>query len=484
MSKNPKYYLKPGQNFKVLTLLAFSFLFCQSIFSQFYWQRIYERNSQLVGNDMCKTSDGNFVITGATLIPNIGYSVFVMKINDSGDTIWTRTIPNAPNKNDNATVISATTDGGVVIAGQSDTAWACKLDINGNIIWNKKYLLFSRFSEDIILTNDNGFLICGYINDLPAPAFIFKIDSAGSLIWDKTFTYQFMKVFYSIAQHNSGFILTGFETLSIGLPSNLIVFCINNNGDSLWQKTYNGLQGREIIKLNQNYYIGCEYADSIYAQMSFMKINLNGDSIYTRKFSDYGRNNFYACFNIVNNRLVFTYERDSSFGITQGIGLLSDTMGNIINKVVFTNSNFRWGALRAIVPISNGNILFGGTAQMLPLETRVIYCVKTDSLLNTSEFIGINLISSNIPNLFVLKQNYPNPFNPVTNIKFEIPRTANIKIAVYDMLGREVDILVNGKMEAGTYNASWNAMPYSSGVYFYRFTSDDFISVKKMILIK
>ncbi|HRE11827.1 MAG TPA: T9SS type A sorting domain-containing protein, partial [Ignavibacteria bacterium] len=59
-----------------------------------------------------------------------------------------------------------------------------------------------------------------------------------------------------------------------------------------------------------------------------------------------------------------------------------------------------------------------------------------------------------------------------------------VKIAVYDMLGREVDILINGKMEAGVYNASWNATPYSSGVYFYRLTTDEFVSVKKMILIK
>jgi hypothetical protein len=98
--------------------------------------------------------------------------------------------------------------------------------------------------------------------------------------------------------------------------------------------------------------------------------------------------------------------------------------------------------------------------------------------------IGITNINATIPDKFSLYQNYPNPFNPETQFKFDVPKTSNIKIAVYDLLGREVSVLINGKMEPGVYNASWNATPFSSGVYFYRLTSDDFVSVKKMILVK
>ncbi len=98
--------------------------------------------------------------------------------------------------------------------------------------------------------------------------------------------------------------------------------------------------------------------------------------------------------------------------------------------------------------------------------------------------IGITNNNTNVPDKFALYQNYPNPFNPETQFKFDVPKTSNIKIAVYDLLGREVSVLINGKMEPGVYNASWNATPYASGVYFYRLTSDDFVSVKKMVLIK
>ena len=98
--------------------------------------------------------------------------------------------------------------------------------------------------------------------------------------------------------------------------------------------------------------------------------------------------------------------------------------------------------------------------------------------------IFINQISSKIPEGFSLYQNYPNPFNPITNIRFEISRTSIVKLIVYDILGREVSTLVNEKLNAGSYEVSWNSAGYPSGVYFYRLITDDFFDVKKMLLIK
>ena len=102
----------------------------------------------------------------------------------------------------------------------------------------------------------------------------------------------------------------------------------------------------------------------------------------------------------------------------------------------------------------------------------------------TGNTIGITSLSSEIPSSFELYQNYPNPFNPATQIKFDIQKAGNVKIAIYDMLGREVELLVNGMMEAGSYNADWNATGFASGVYFYKIEAGDFSAVRKMILIK
>lgn len=85
---------------------------------------------------------------------------------------------------------------------------------------------------------------------------------------------------------------------------------------------------------------------------------------------------------------------------------------------------------------------------------------------------------------YELKQNYPNPFNPVTNISYKVPGNGLVSIKVYDMLGKEVAILVNETKTAGTYNVMWNASNMPSGVYFYKLTSGSFSDMKRMILVK
>ena len=97
---------------------------------------------------------------------------------------------------------------------------------------------------------------------------------------------------------------------------------------------------------------------------------------------------------------------------------------------------------------------------------------------------GITPISNEIPSNFRLEQNYPNPFNPVTNIKFSIPKAGLVTLKVYDITGREVAELVNQSLNAGTFNYDFDASHLSSGVYFYRISSEGFTDVKKMMLVK
>lgn len=85
---------------------------------------------------------------------------------------------------------------------------------------------------------------------------------------------------------------------------------------------------------------------------------------------------------------------------------------------------------------------------------------------------------------FELSQNYPNPFNPVTNIKYSIANNSNVKLVVFDMLGREVATLVNGAQNAGSYEVAFDASNLSSGIYVYTLTSGNFTSSKKLTLLK
>jgi len=89
-----------------------------------------------------------------------------------------------------------------------------------------------------------------------------------------------------------------------------------------------------------------------------------------------------------------------------------------------------------------------------------------------------------VPRQFLLNQNYPNPFNPSTTIRYDLPRSSMVRLNVYDILGREVAVLVNERKNAGSYEVKFDAVRLASGVYFYRIQAGDFIQAKKLVVIK
>jgi hypothetical protein len=96
-----------------------------------------------------------------------------------------------------------------------------------------------------------------------------------------------------------------------------------------------------------------------------------------------------------------------------------------------------------------------------------------------------------IPGNFYLTQNYPNPFNPVTNFKFGIPASRQggsesgiVSLKIYDLVGKEVATLVNGRLSPGTYRVRFDRDGLASGVYFYKLTTESFTDTKKMVIVK
>jgi hypothetical protein len=98
--------------------------------------------------------------------------------------------------------------------------------------------------------------------------------------------------------------------------------------------------------------------------------------------------------------------------------------------------------------------------------------------------IGVNQISSAVPQSFYLFPNYPNPFNPTTTIKYQIPVNCFVSLKVYDILGKEIITLVNEAQTASAYEVSFDGSSLSSGIYFYKLVSGDFVQTRKMVLIK
>lgn len=130
-----------------------------------------------------------------------------------------------------------------------------------------------------------------------------------------------------------------------------------------------------------------------------------------------------------------------------------------------TNENIQ------ILSLDNNGFIYAGTKQGIFKSTK-------------STITAINETDSKLPLNFSLQQNYPNPFNPTTTIKYSISQTSFVTLKVFDLLGKEVATLVNGEKNPGNYKVDFYANGISSGVYFYRLKAGNFVTTKKLVLLK
>jgi hypothetical protein len=102
----------------------------------------------------------------------------------------------------------------------------------------------------------------------------------------------------------------------------------------------------------------------------------------------------------------------------------------------------------------------------------------------TDSTTSVGGASSGLPGRWHLFQNYPNPFNPSTTIRFLIPRSAEVSLKIFNLLGEEVATLISGHRDAGTHSVQWDAAGLPSGVYFYRLQAGEFVETRKLVLLR
>ena len=168
-------------------------------------------------------------------------------------------------------------------------------------------------------------------------------------------------------------------------------------------------------------------------------VNVNGDSVTVRR-------------GILGNMGTYLYKRNSYYGT----GFLPPVVA--IYKVGSTKYS-------ALAYAGTGPINVYFNSEFLPN-------------------VGVTPIGTTIPDKFELSQNYPNPFNPSTIIHFGLPNNGIVKLTVFDILGKEVNILLNEFKNAGSYQVEFNASTLTSGIYFYKIEAGNFTDIKKMILVK
>ena len=198
-------------------------------------------------------------------------------------------------------------------------------------------------------------------------------------------------------------------------------------------------------------------------------------------------------------------------GQIDGVRILESCTVELITTIQFPSLNSQqaliWFIYPWTIPGFGSHTFCGHTGGYFGVNTASDYTLEIDNhvgvivFTNGGEVEGLNMIwdalytySSTIPTIvendqetpteFSLSQNFPNPFNPVTTIKYSIPKTSNILIKVFDVLGNEITTLFNEEKQTGTYELNWNAANLPSGVYFYQLKAGDFVQTRKMILLK
>jgi hypothetical protein len=169
---------------------------------------------------------------------------------------------------------------------------------------------------------------------------------------------------------------------------------------------------------------------------------------------------------------ILTFNTSGFYRFTPGTYRLATIRWNRVDSTCLATMTFR-------VPTAQyPTTVFDSTVQILYPGSWTVTNPPANQVVSVLNNSGV------IPKVYTLYQNYPNPFNPSTTIRFDIPKSTYAKLIIYDILGREVMKLIDEKMEAGSYDISWDGSGFASGTYIYKFVTDDFTDIKKMILVK
>lgn len=413
------------------------------------WSRVYGGSSADGAYSLQQTTDGGFIIGAHVNSFGAGrHDVYLIKINNNGDTLWTKTF--GGDGEDRFRELHQTADGGFILVSETlsfgvvnSDVYLIKTDSIGNLLWTKTYGgSSSDYGYSVRQTSDGGYIIAGYTRSFGAEGtdvYIIKTDSIGNLDWTKSYGGSSDDYGYSIRQTtDGGYIVAGY-TESFGEAGDVYLIRIDSNGDLIWSKVFGGSQ--------------TDYGWSV-KQTADEGFIIAG---YTRSFGS-GNEDVYL--------------------------IKTDQLGNSgCNESMAATT---WNNTATIVNNSTLTII-GGGGQINTATTIVNEAATIDSFLCRNIPTGIDQFEEGSDTSFYqsnLFQNHPNPFNPNTFIKYTLPAGGNVSLKIYDSLGRDIFTLIDEYKQAGTYEVKFESDHLPSGIYFYKLQVGDFVETKKMVLLR
>jgi hypothetical protein len=183
---------------------------------------------------------------------------------------------------------------------------------------------------------------------------------------------------------------------------------------------------------------------------------------------------------------------DSSWNKTLRYTITRDASRRIVSGECHSRVNTSWQAADAMMVLGDNegetfSNSYGGSYSIPSPDlagNRYVFYGYKFTLTTRSVATGVAPSDASVPLAYSLMQNYPNPFNPQTTIEYELPLATHVSMAVYDVLGREVSVLVNDKKDAGVHRVRFDGSKLASGVYFYRLQAGSFVQSKKLLLLR
>lgn len=422
------------------------------------WQRTYDGGSIDYGYSIVQTPDEGYIAVGRKRVQSNNYS-FAMRLNKFGDTIWTKTYPGFESKR-----IIKTSDNYYIISSRYSLF---KIDIQGNEIWTKPGI------EDVILeSNDGGFFGCHESS-------LRKFNSLGDTIWNRNYSYLVNGYFHDFdINSNNEFEVVGSFISNLLNQGNRFLMKMNLNGDFISINNFYWERIPFIIVSNDLY----SFVVASDSRPQLAKFDSTGkiiwDKIYYGNFPEYSQ----------TNDFIKTY--DNGFILT---GIFHSGNFNYFVLIIKVDSagNEQWRKLYGfgdhdeglcIKQISDSGFVIVGIRDNFQLGD--IYIIKTDKTGYADPPVSINNLNSNVISGYNLFQNYPNPFNPNTTISFLIPKNEYLELNLYNSKGSLIRSILKGNYPSGIHNTNFNGNDLTSGIYYCRLKTTDFVKTIKLILIK
>ncbi len=473
----------------LVLLFAAYFIFIIPSFAQApdtIWTKTFGGINDDRGYSVQQTIDGGYIIVGCTYVSGAGvYDVWLIKTDFLGDTLWTKTFGGV--NWDIGYSVQQTTDGGYIITGArmpvgGSVLLLIKTDSLGDTLWTKTY---SGFGFSVQQTSDGGYIIVGVTGFMYRNIWLLKTDSSGDTLWTKTYGVNYWAVGNSVYQtSDEGYIIVG-STNSFGAGEDDVwLLKTDENGDTSWTRTYGGITGEEgysVQQTNDGGYIIVGYTDSFGAgedDIWLIKTDDNGDTLWTRTYGGSNDEEGFSVWQTTDSGYVIAgYTNSFGAGEDDVWIIKTNTNGDTLWTKTVGGESSDYG--ESIQQTADGGYIVTGYTNSFGAGEEDVWLIKLDA---DSPSIVNNEIKT--VDRYSLEQNYPNPFNPNTTIKYQIPELSFVTLKVYDVLGSEVAILVNEEKSVGRYEIEFDATILSSGIYFYRIQAGSFVETKKMVLMK